>query len=45
MERFRAVLVSREQVRDDHVVLSSGQAEALLLEDQAELRLIPLRYE
>lgn len=45
MERFRAVLVSREQVRDDHLLLSSEQAEALLLEDQAELRLIPLRYE
>ena len=45
MERFRALLVSKEQVRHDHVVLSSEQAQALLIDDQAELRLIPLRYE
>ena len=45
MERFRALLVSREQVSHDYVSLSKAQAEALLIEDQADIRLIPLRYE
>ena len=45
MERFRALLVSKEQVAHDYVSLSTEQAEALLLEDQADIRLIPLRYE
>lgn len=45
MERFRALLVSQEQVADDEVVLTKEQADALLLEDQTDVRLIQLRYE
>lgn len=45
MEHFRAIIVSKDQIFSEHVALSAEQAQALNLSEQADIRLIPLRYE
>lgn len=44
MEHFRTILVSKYQIHADHITLSSEQFDALNIDDQAELRAVPLRY-
>lgn len=43
-ERFRAILIGAQQVRGEELVLNSEQAQALGLNADSQVRVVPLRY-